>query len=131
MVFRIHYGLVCPNKFYGKNPCMCPDRVYLSWKTKEFFTTHILWWKKYSQLKLVITQNNPKNFHLLSPKILSQPRKSENLFLYLGVADSIVSFILVKEDEWMQYTVYYSKQTLYDAETRYLKVKKVALTFFN
>lgn len=77
------------------------------------------------------TQNNPENFHLLSPKILSQPRKSENLFLYLGVADSIVSFILVKEDEWMQYTVYYSKQTLYDAEMRYLKVEKVAFTLIS
>jgi hypothetical protein len=37
--------------------------------------------------------------YLSSPKILSQPRESENLFLYLGMVDLAVNFVLVKEDE--------------------------------
>jgi hypothetical protein len=78
--------------------CALTEFTYLG-RRKSFSQLVYCGKKKYSQLKLVNTQNNPENFHLLSPKILSQPRKSENLFLYLGVADSIVSFILVKEDE--------------------------------
>jgi hypothetical protein len=37
--------------------------------------------------------------YLSSPKILSQPRKSEDLFLYIGMIDSTISFVLVREDE--------------------------------
>jgi hypothetical protein len=37
--------------------------------------------------------------YLSSPKILSQPRKSEDLFLYIGMVDSTISFVLVREDE--------------------------------
>jgi len=60
--------------------------------------------------------------------ILSQPRKTESMFLYLGVSNQTVNFILVKEMEGMQCPIYYSYWTLNDAKIIYLKVEKMALT---
>lgn len=69
--------------------------------------------------------------HLSSPKILSQPKENESLFLYLGMLDSTMSIVLVREDEGIQRPVYYFSQTLYNVETRYLKVKKLVFTLVN
>jgi len=62
-----------------------------------------------------------------SPKILSQPQENKDLFLYLKVANLIVSLVLVKENEDVQRPMYYYSRTLYDVETWYLKMEKVAL----
>jgi hypothetical protein len=49
-------------------------------------------------------------------------------FYYLGVSNSKVSVVLVKEDERIQCPIYYSSQTLDDVGTKYLKVKKATFT---
>jgi len=43
------------------------------------------------------------------------------------VADRVVSAVLVREEERVQRQVYYAGKTLLDAETRYLRVKTMAL----
>jgi hypothetical protein len=45
--------------------------------------------------------------------------------------DSTMSIVLVREDEGIQRPVYYFSQTLYNVETRYLKVKKLVFTLVN
>jgi hypothetical protein len=45
--------------------------------------------------------------------------------------DSTISIVLVREDEGIQRPVYYFSQTIYNVETRYLKVKKLAFTLVN
>jgi len=47
--------------------------------------------------------------------------------LYLVMTDRAVSTVLVREEEGVQRLVYYVSKALLDAETRYLKVKKIAL----
>jgi hypothetical protein len=42
-----------------------------------------------------------------------------------------MSIVLVREDEGIQRPIYYFSQTLYNVETRYLKVKKLAFTLVN
>jgi hypothetical protein len=46
--------------------------------------------------------------YLSSPHIFSQQREKEDLFLYLGVSETTISSILVREDEGIQWPVYYS-----------------------
>jgi hypothetical protein len=58
---------------------------------------------------------------------LSQTRENENLFFYLGVTNLALSFVLVREDKWIQHPVYYFRYILYDDKTIYLKVEKIAL----
>lgn len=45
----------------------------------------------------------------------------------MGVANLIVSEILVRMEEAIQFSIYYSSQTLHDIEMRYLNVEKIAL----
>jgi hypothetical protein len=65
--------------------------------------------------------------HLSSPNVLSPPVENEIIFLYMGVANLIVSEILVRMEEAIQCSIYYSSQTLHDIEMRYLNVEKMAL----
>jgi len=44
--------------------------------------------------------------HLSSPRLLSQLREGEDLFLYLGVLDLVVSIVMVKEDKGVQRLVF-------------------------
>lgn len=62
-----------------------------------------------------------------SLKIISQLLENDDLFLYLEVTDLVVSSILVREDEGIQWLVFYSSRTLNDEETRYLKLEKQVL----
>lgn len=66
--------------------------------------------------------------YIFSSMILSQPRETESIFLYFGVSNQTVNFILVKEKEGMQCPIYYSYWTLNDVKTMYLKVEKMTLT---
>jgi hypothetical protein len=43
------------------------------------------------------------------------------------VADRAVSAVLVREEEGVQHPVYYAGKALLDAETRYLRVERMAL----
>ncbi|KAK0570714.1 hypothetical protein LWI29_005357 [Acer saccharum] len=65
--------------------------------------------------------------YLKSPPLLSKPKDSETLFIYLAVSDTAVSAVLVREEDSNQHPVYYVSKTLLDAETRYSRLEKLAL----
>ena len=67
--------------------------------------------------------------HLGRPPLLSKPIEREKLYLYLDVSKEIVSTALVREEEKVQWPIYYVSKRLLDAETRYLKLEKLALAF--
>ena len=49
------------------------------------------------------------------------------LFLYVAVSDHATSFVLVREEEEVQYLIYYTSKVLLDAETRYPPLEKLVL----
>ncbi|KAK1563413.1 hypothetical protein Q3G72_027250 [Acer saccharum] len=65
--------------------------------------------------------------YLKSPPLLSKPEDNETLFIYLAVSDIAVSAVLVIEEDSNQHPVYYISKTLLDVETRYSRLKKLAL----
>ena len=65
--------------------------------------------------------------HLGCPLLLSKPIEGENLFLYLTISEEVVNATLVRKEEKVQWSVYYVSKRLLDAETRYLKLNKLAL----
>ena len=65
--------------------------------------------------------------HLERPPLLSKPIDGEKLYLYLAVSKAAVSAALVREEEKVQWLVYYVSKRLLDVETRYLDSKKLAL----
>ncbi|GFS38849.1 hypothetical protein Acr_00g0059790 [Actinidia rufa] len=64
--------------------------------------------------------------YLGSPPLLSVLITSEELFLYLFVSTIAVSAVLIREDDRVQKPVYYVSKVLMGAETRYLKIEKLA-----
>ena len=65
--------------------------------------------------------------YLGKPLLLSKPVKGEPFFLYLVALVYAVSGVLIKEEEKVQWPVYYISKRLIDAETRYLEMEKLAL----
>ena len=55
------------------------------------------------------------------------PIEEKKLYLYLIISEEIVSATLVREEEKVQWLVYYMSKRLLDAETRYLELEKLAL----
>ena len=49
------------------------------------------------------------------------------MFLYIAVSDHATSSVLVREEEGVQYPIYYTSKTLLDTETRYPQLEKWAL----
>ncbi|KAK0607218.1 hypothetical protein LWI29_011585 [Acer saccharum] len=68
-----------------------------------------------------------KNY-LKSPPLLSKPKNDETLLVYLVVSDTAVSAVPVREEDNNQHPVYYVSKTLLDAETRYSRQKKLAVS---
>ncbi|KAK3035690.1 hypothetical protein RJ639_032562 [Escallonia herrerae] len=64
--------------------------------------------------------------YLASPPLLSKPVLGEELFLYLAVAESAVSAVLVQEEAARQLPIYYVSKVLQGAEQRYLDTEKLA-----
>ncbi|CAA0811885.1 Unknown protein, partial [Striga hermonthica] len=64
---------------------------------------------------------------LVSPPTLQKPKPEEMLFLYLGVSDSAISAVLIREEGLLQSPIYYVSKALHDAELRYPPMEK--LTF--
>ncbi|XP_052178708.1 uncharacterized protein LOC127792296 [Diospyros lotus] len=58
--------------------------------------------------------------------LLSKPKDGEKLVVYLGVSEHALSAALVREEEWMQYPVYYVSKRLVDVKTRYILMEKLA-----
>ena len=59
--------------------------------------------------------------------LLSEPVDGEPLFLYLAISEYVVSEALIREEEKIQWLVYYINKWLIDAETRYPEIEKLAL----
>ena len=55
--------------------------------------------------------------HLGRPLLLSKPIVGEKLYLYLLVSEEAVSAALIREDERIQWPIYYVSKRLLDAET--------------
>ncbi|KAL5542852.1 hypothetical protein UlMin_010562 [Ulmus minor] len=65
--------------------------------------------------------------YLGRPPLLSKPQEGELLILYLAVSKGAVSSALIREEEGVQWPIYYTSKSLLDAETRYPEVEKLAL----
>ena len=61
------------------------------------------------------------------PPLLLKPIEGEPLFLYLAVSEYAISRTLIREEEKVQWPVYYVNKRLIDAETRYPVMKKLAM----
>ncbi|XP_052182010.1 uncharacterized protein LOC127794799 [Diospyros lotus] len=57
--------------------------------------------------------------------LMSKPKEGEELIVYLGVSEYTVSTALIREEERVQYPVYYVSHRLLDAETRYFPMEKL------
>lgn len=66
--------------------------------------------------------------HLASLPLLCKIELEDPLLLYVIVSDSIVSSVLMKEEEGKQRPVYYVSRALTRVERNYPRVKKVAFT---
>ena len=60
------------------------------------------------------------------PPLLSKPVEGEVLYLYLAVSPDAISVALVREEEKVQWFVYYVSKRLLDAEMRYRELEKLA-----
>ena len=79
------------------------------------------WMDKYEQAFLALKE------HLGHPSFLLKPIEGENLYLYLVISEEAVNAFLVREEEKVQWLVYYVSKRLLDAETRYPELEKLAL----
>ena len=61
------------------------------------------------------------------PPLLSKSIEGENLYLYLTVSEEVVSANVVREEEKVQWPIYYVSKRLIDTEARYPKLEKLAL----
>ena len=57
--------------------------------------------------------------------MLAKPQEGEILILYLAVSPYAISAVLIKEEEYAQFPVYYIRKRLLDAETRYSNMEKL------
>ena len=64
------------------------------------------WTEKYDQVFLALKE------HLRNPPLLSKPIEREKLYLYLAISEKVVSAALVKEEEKVQWLVYYMSKRL-------------------
>lgn len=77
--------------------------------------------------------------YLGTPPLLSKPKEGEELYLYLVVSPSANSFVLVREEDWMQKPMYYTakfykmlKQDITDWKTYFCScsISQKGLTIF-
>nr|KYP38470.1 Retrovirus-related Pol polyprotein from transposon 412 family [Cajanus cajan] len=64
---------------------------------------------------------------LTTPPILQRPDHKTDLFLYLAVAESAISAVIVQEHQKVQTLIYFISRVLQDAEKRYQMIEKLAL----
>ncbi|XP_024028291.1 uncharacterized protein LOC112093653 [Morus notabilis] len=68
---------------------------------------------------------NDLKAYLGKPPLLTKPKLSEELYLYLAVSEHVVSAVLIREEEKVQWPIYYVSKALLDAETHYPEMEKV------
>ena len=59
--------------------------------------------------------------------LLSKPVQGEKLYLYLAISQHAINAALIREEGKIQWPVYYVSKRLFDAETRYPEMEKLAL----
>ena len=65
--------------------------------------------------------------YLSKPPLLSKLVDGKTLFLYLAVSEYAISGALIREEEKIQWLVYYINKWLIDAETRYPGIEKLPI----
>ena len=58
---------------------------------------------------------------------MSSPLTDKVLFSYIAVAPHVVSLVLIRIDNGIQWPVYYVSKSLHETEIRYLPLEKVIL----
>ncbi|XP_056848940.1 uncharacterized protein LOC130499060 [Raphanus sativus] len=69
--------------------------------------------------------------YISEPPILSKPVHGELLYLYAATSEHAVSGVLVREEDNEQKPIYYVSRSLFDCETRYPVMEKLALAVVN
>nr|KYP31356.1 Retrovirus-related Pol polyprotein from transposon 17.6 [Cajanus cajan] len=64
---------------------------------------------------------------LTTPPVLQRPDHRANLLLYLVVAESAISAVIVQENQKVQTPIYFISRVLQDTERRYQMIEKLAL----
>ncbi|GFZ06814.1 hypothetical protein Acr_18g0009840 [Actinidia rufa] len=64
--------------------------------------------------------------YLGSPPLLTVPTIGEDLYVYLSVSPTVVSAVLIREEDQVQKPIYYVSKVLMGAETRYPRIEKLA-----
>ena len=64
--------------------------------------------------------------YLSSPPLLSPSKLGEDLFLYLAISLAAINAALVREENKVQKSVYYTNRALHGAEKRYPPIEKLA-----
>ena len=58
---------------------------------------------------------------------MSRPEEEEVLFAYIVVASHVVSLVLIRVDNEVQWPVYYESKLLHEAKVQYLPLEKAIL----
>ena len=58
--------------------------------------------------------------------LFAKPKDGEKLIIYLGVSQHVLSVVLIRGEDGVQYPVYYVSKSLVDAKTRYMPMEKLA-----
>ncbi|CAA0835316.1 Unknown protein, partial [Striga hermonthica] len=103
------------NRFISKSTDRCKPFFEAIKKEKHFK------WTEECQKALISIKET-----LASLPTLQKLRPEEMLFLYLGVSDSAISAVLIREERMLQSPVYYISKALHDAELRYPPMEKLA-----
>ena len=63
--------------------------------------------------------------YLSNPPLLSPSKEGEDLFLYLAISVTAVSAALIREENKIQFPMYYISQAFQEAEARYPMIEKI------
>ena len=62
-----------------------------------------------------------------TPPFLSKPKEGETLYVYLAVSERGVSAVLIREEDKVQWPIFYVNKALLDVEMRYTEIEKISL----
>ena len=63
-----------------------------------------------------------------TPSLLSKPKEGGMLYVYLTISKRAVSAVLVREEDKVQWPIFYVSKALLDAKTRYTEIEKLSLS---
>ncbi|KAH9792469.1 hypothetical protein KPL71_004135 [Citrus sinensis] len=89
------------------------------------------------KIQAIVQMRSPRNLKeiqsltgklaALTSTLVVHAREADVLFLYMAISDHATTSIIVREEEGVQYPIYYTSKALLDAETRYPPLEKLAL----